>query len=98
MLTEKEIREDFEFYRMLHAFHYPEEPLKRWVTASNYTNYYLEDWNALMSVIEKIENWAFSDDGDSEIFYQIRDYIPNQLSTYRQVVLAIKNINDSKSK
>lgn len=47
---------EFEEYKSIHNFMYPEEPLKGWVTKDNYFNYYIDDYENLMEVVEKIES------------------------------------------
>lgn len=43
----------FKDYRTAHNFMNPGEDLKKWVNKENYSNHYLEDWNALMELAEE---------------------------------------------
>lgn len=51
----KNLTEEFKNYRLIHNFRH-EEPLKAWINEDNFKDIYKEDWNALMDVVEKIEN------------------------------------------
>jgi hypothetical protein len=53
-------------------------------------------WNWLMSVVEKILDISFQDEGDVEDFYSIRDCIPDINHTYKAVVQFIKYYNQNK--
>ena len=46
----------FKEYQLVHNYMNPGEPLKDWITSDNFKNMYLEDWNELMSVVDKIEH------------------------------------------
>ena len=54
-------------------------------------------WDILMPVIQKILNISFSDNGNSEDFYNIRDCIPDINHTYKAVVQFIKEYNKSEN-
>ena len=54
----KNLTEEFKNYRLIHNFRH-EGPLKAWVNEGNFNNIYKEDWNALMEVVEKIEELGF---------------------------------------
>ncbi len=60
------------------------------------------DWNWLMICLQKILDITFSDESqetfDSELFYSIRDFIPDINSTYRAVIDFIKLYNQNKLK
>lgn len=48
------MKTEFQEYKLLHNFMHPNEPLKGWITEDNFTNHYLDDWDNLTSIIEKI--------------------------------------------
>lgn len=58
------------------------------------------NWNSLMKVVDKICDICFTDDGketyDSEMFYRIRDCIPDINQTYKAVLEFIKLYNENK--
>lgn len=58
---------------------------------------YSEDWNALMPVVEKIMDICFNDeifeDDTINMFYNLRDQIPDISATYTAVVDFIKWYN-----
>lgn len=55
-----------------------------------------KSWDWLMSVVEKILDISFQDEGDGEDFYSIRDCIPDINHTYKAVVEFIKEYNKIK--
>lgn len=58
------------------------------------------DWNWLMVVVEKIMDITFDDNSnptlDSEMFYEVRDCIPDINQTYKAIVEFIKWYNEEK--
>jgi len=56
MKTTKQEIKDFEDYKLVHNFMYPDEPLKDGINEGNFINNFRKDWNNLMEVVEKIEN------------------------------------------
>jgi hypothetical protein len=54
--------QEFEEYKMIHNFMYPDESLKAWITKNNAINTFKDDYNALMEVVEKAESLTFKDD------------------------------------
>jgi hypothetical protein len=56
-----------------------------------------KSWDWLMPVIQKILNISFSDNGNSEDFYNIRDCIPDINHTYKAVVQFIEEYNKSEN-
>jgi hypothetical protein len=54
----KNLTKEFKNYRLIHNFRH-EEPLKAWVNEGNFNDIYKEDWNALMEVVDIIENLGF---------------------------------------
>jgi hypothetical protein len=54
-------------------------------------------WDWLIPVIQKILNISFSDNGNSEDFYNIRDCIPDINHTYKAVVQFIEEYNKSEN-
>ena len=97
---EEHFKKEFENYKLLHDFIYPDEPLKEHITMYLFSNLFKEDWNELMIVLEKICDICFTDDGeetyDSEMFYRIRDCIPDINQTYKAVLEFIKLYNENK--
>jgi hypothetical protein len=55
-----ELKQQFEDYKILHNFLYS-KPLKKWINETNFKNLFIEDYNELMLVSEKIE--SLYDDG-----------------------------------
>ncbi len=51
-MSEKE--EQFEEYKILHAFMHP-LPMKSWITADNYQNHYKNDFNTLFEVVARLQ-------------------------------------------
>ena len=51
----KDNRELFQEYQLIHNFMHPAEPLKGWINEETFTSHYVDDWNLLMPVVEKIE-------------------------------------------
>ena len=49
-------QEQFEEYKLIHNFLYPNDPLKPWINKTNIINLFKEDWNELMLVVDKIHN------------------------------------------
>ena len=58
------------------------------------TLYFDTSWDWLMSVVEKILDISFQDEGDAEDFYSIRDCMPDINHTYKAVVEFIKQNKD----
>jgi len=50
-----QITEDFKNYRLIHNF-ISDEPLKAWINEGCFNDIYKADWNALMEVVDKLEN------------------------------------------
>lgn len=53
-MTDKEI--EFEEYKLIHKFAYPNTVLKKWITVDTFSNPFKDSWLWLMPVVEKIEN------------------------------------------
>lgn len=45
---------DFEKYKLIHEFVYPDEPLKSWVDEANYIDTFKRDWNVLIPVVSNL--------------------------------------------
>jgi len=54
MYTTKEYKN----YKLIHNF-ISDEPLKAWINEGNFDDIYKEDWNALMEVVEKINELGY---------------------------------------
>ena len=69
-----------------------------WFTLEHAKFHYSWDW--LMPVLNKIMDICFSDDNsetyDSELFYQIRDCIPEIHHTYSAIIEFINQYNKNK--
>jgi len=52
-------KEDFEDYKVLHNFVYPDDRLKPWINESNYTNNYMTDWEVIMDALSTAESMYF---------------------------------------
>lgn len=52
-MKNKRSKEDFENYKLVHAFYYG-DPLKKWIDETNYINLFSDDWNELLPVVAKI--------------------------------------------
>jgi len=65
---------DFENYKLLHNFMHPDSPLKGWINESNYTNYFKEDWNTLMEVVDKIESITVDEDNSFNVTIGATNY------------------------
>jgi len=57
---------------------------------------YHKSWDWLMTVVEKILDLSFQDDGDPEDFYSIRDCVPDINHTHKAVVEFIKQYNNGR--
>jgi len=54
-------QKEFEKYKVLFKFMYPSEELKSWINKDNFINNLYEDWDSIMSVVQKIEqDYSFS--------------------------------------
>jgi len=56
---------------------------------------YDNDWNWLMTVVEKIKNIAVEDE-NIEVFYEVANHIPDRHETYNAVLEFIKEYNKNK--
>jgi hypothetical protein len=45
---------EFEEYKILHNFQYSNDPLKKWIDESSFSNLFKSDWGELMPVIDQI--------------------------------------------
>ena len=50
---------EFNNYKLVHNFMHPDDPLKKWIDKENFQDYFRNDWNSLMEVVEKIEALGF---------------------------------------
>lgn len=48
------MKSNFENYKTIHEFVY-RETLKSWIDETNYRDFWLTDWNALMELVEQIQ-------------------------------------------
>lgn len=46
---------DFNDWKLLMSFLYPNDPIKNWINETNYDNGFKEDWLWLMELVEAIE-------------------------------------------
>jgi len=51
---------DFEKYKLVFKFLYPDEELKMWINAYNYNNNIAEDYDSLFKIINNIENLKYT--------------------------------------
>ena len=59
--AKQEEARDFEEYKMIHNFTFPEEPLKEWVNVDTYNNIFKTDTDSLLTVLDVIDDtWAFA--------------------------------------
>ena len=97
---EEHLKKEFEDYKLLHEFIYSKGTLESWINEYNFINLFKSDWNELMLVLNKISDICFTDDGeetyDSEMFYRIRDCIPDVNQTYKASLEFIKLYNKNK--
>lgn len=86
----------FDKYILIHNFLYPSDKLKSWISEVTYTNHYVENWNALMLVIKKIKDLAYSDNNQKIIDWlnEIQDRIPDIRDTYEQIIKFIQWYNE----
>lgn len=64
------MKTEFKEYKLLHNFMHPNEPLKGWISEDNFTNHYLDDWNVIMSVVERCKEIGYSDTDFGDDVYQ----------------------------
>jgi len=90
----------FSTFELVHNFMYPDEPLKPWINIMNYSNIYIEDWNALMELAQRCyDDIAHIADGEDtniigEITHNLLDF--NKEATYLACAEAIDWYNKNK--
>jgi len=98
----------FEEYKLVHDFLYPNEPLKAWINENTYTNYFIDSWDPLMELVEKIEDhsavaslcieeptiwvWASSAEEIEDIEVDIYKSTKKQ-AVYKACILFLKEIS-----
>lgn len=94
---------EFEDYKTVHNFVYPNEPLKKWIDETNFINLFKEDWNELMPSVKKIDSYAneqmcFSDFDDYRNNWKMINNPSkyNISDVYEQVVQFVKWYNSAK--
>lgn len=48
-------KQKFEEYKIVHSFYYSDDPLKKWINETNFSNLFDSDWNEMMLLVDKIE-------------------------------------------
>ena len=86
---------EFKNYTAVHNFLNPNDPIKTWITKETYSNIYLEDWNALIEVVEKILN--LKDTYAQERQKVFNSINPNIQTTYNACVEFINWYNQQKN-
>lgn len=87
---------EFEEYQLVHKFIHPDEPLKKWISADNFTNHYKDDWNETMNLVNRILNYTAESEndvnGDYSHFYDcvITSLTENIEDVYRACVNFLK--------
>lgn len=60
MLTE------FEEYKLIHNFYYPNESLNSWINETNFSNHFKDSWDSLHEVLDKVKElghyWSINTD------------------------------------